>query len=59
LPFRIGERIIEGLVDSYREKIAEKPSALINGDGKLEILLKEACAADLLQVERGVPIEFS
>jgi S-adenosylmethionine hydrolase len=56
---RIGERIIEGLVNCYSEGMAEKPSALINSDGKLEVLLKEASAADLLQVGRGERIEVS
>jgi S-adenosylmethionine hydrolase len=39
--------------------MAEKPSALINSNGKLEIFLKEASAADLLQVRRGGRIEVS
>jgi S-adenosyl-L-methionine hydrolase (adenosine-forming) len=56
---RIGERIIEGLVNSYSEGMTEKPSALINSGGKLEIFIKEASTADLLQVGRGVRIEVS
>jgi S-adenosylmethionine hydrolase len=59
LSIRIGERIIEGLVSSYSEGMAEKPSALINSDGKLEVFLKEASAADLLQMKRGGRIEVS
>lgn len=55
----IGKRIIEGLVESYSEGMAEMPSALINSDGKLEVFLKEASAADLLQVGRGARIEVS
>jgi S-adenosylmethionine hydrolase len=39
--------------------MAEKPSALINSDGKLEVFLKEASAADLLQVAKGARIEVS
>jgi S-adenosylmethionine hydrolase len=39
--------------------MAEKPSALINSNGKLEIFLKEASAADLLQVGMGERIEVS
>jgi S-adenosylmethionine hydrolase len=59
-PFiRIGERIIEGLVASYSEGTAEQPSALINSDGRLEIFVKEASAADLLQTGRGERIEVS
>ncbi len=59
LSIRIGERIIEWLVSSYSEGMAEKPSALINSDGKLEVFLKEASAADLLQIKRGGRIEVS
>jgi len=57
LSIRIGEWIIEGLVSSYREGMAEKPSALINSGGKLEVFLNEASAADLLQIKRGGRIE--
>jgi hypothetical protein len=56
---RIGERIIEGLVASYSEGTAEQPSALINSDGQLEIFVKEASAAVLLQMGRGGRIEVS
>src|SRR5712692_1270414 len=59
-PFiRIGERIIEGLVASYSEGMVKQPSALINSDGRLEIFVKEASAADLLQTGRGERIEVS
>lgn len=59
LSILIGKRIIEGLVESYSEGMAEKPTALINSDGKLEVFLKEASAADLLQMGRGARIEVS
>jgi S-adenosylmethionine hydrolase len=59
LSIRIGERIIEGVVNSYSEGSAEKPSALINSNGTLEIFLKEASAADLLQARRGGRVEVS
>jgi S-adenosyl-L-methionine hydrolase (adenosine-forming) len=59
LSIRIGEQIIEGLVNSYSVGLAEKPFALINSDGRLEIFLKEASAADLLQVGKGERIEAS
>jgi S-adenosylmethionine hydrolase len=59
LSILIDKRIIEGLVESYSEGMAEKPSVLINSDGKLEVFLKEASAADLLQVGRGARIEIS
>lgn len=56
---RIGERVVEGLVNSYSVGSVEKPSALINSDGRLEIFLKEASAADLLDVGKGARIEVS
>jgi S-adenosylmethionine hydrolase len=59
LSILIGTLIIEGLVESYSEGMAEKPSALINSDNKLEVFLKEASAADLLRVGRGTRIEVS
>jgi S-adenosylmethionine hydrolase len=56
---QIGEQIIVGLVNSYSEALAEKLSALINSAGALEIFLKEASAADLLQVGKGARIKVS
>ncbi|MEO8340617.1 MAG: SAM-dependent chlorinase/fluorinase [Nitrospirota bacterium] len=56
---QIGGQIIEGLVNSYSEALAEKLSALINSAGALEIFLKEASAAGLLQVGKGARIEVS
>ncbi len=49
---RIGDRVVEGLVNSYSEGIEKKSSVLINSDGKLEVILKEAAAADLLQIKK-------
>ncbi|NOT21818.1 MAG: SAM-dependent chlorinase/fluorinase [Nitrospiraceae bacterium] len=59
LSVRIGEQIIEGLVVNYSEGMADQPSALINSDGRLEIFVKEAPAADLLKVGKGARIEVS
>ena len=59
LSIRIGERITEGMVNSYSEGMAEHPSALMNSNGKLEVFLKEASAADFLQARRGERIEVS
>jgi S-adenosyl-L-methionine hydrolase (adenosine-forming) len=59
LSVRIGEQIIEGLVVNYSEAMADKPSALINSDGRLEIFVKEASASDLLKVGKGTRIEVS
>lgn len=56
---RIGEQRIEGVVNNYSEGPDEKPSALINSDGQLEIFLKEASAADFLQAKRGGRIDLS
>jgi S-adenosylmethionine hydrolase len=56
---RIGDRIIEDLVDSYSSGLTEQPCALINSDGRLEIFLKEASASDLLHVGKGERIEVS
>jgi S-adenosyl-L-methionine hydrolase (adenosine-forming) len=59
LSIRIGERIIEGVVNSYSEGMTENPSALINSNGKLEVFLKESSAADFLKAGRGGRIEVS
>jgi len=56
---RVGERFIEGLMNSYSEGTAGEVSALINSDGRLEIFVKEASAADFLQMRRGGRIEVS
>ncbi len=56
---RVGEWIIEGLVDSYSEGTVGKLSALINSDGRLELFLKESSAADLFRIGRGEPVEVS
>ena len=59
LLIRVGKQMIEGLANSYSEGLAEKPSALMNSNGKLEVFLKEASAADFLQARRGGRIEVS
>jgi S-adenosyl-L-methionine hydrolase (adenosine-forming) len=56
---RIAGHKIETLVGSYSEGMAERPSALINSDGQLEIFAKEASAADLLKVGKGARVEVS
>jgi len=56
---RIGDRVIEELVNSYSEGMGGKPSVLINSDGKLEVFLKEASATDLLHVGKGGRIDVS
>jgi S-adenosylmethionine hydrolase len=56
---RIAGHKIETLVGSYSEGMPEQPSALINSDGRVEIFVKEASAADLLKVRRGARVEVS
>ena len=56
---RVDKQIIEGLVASYSEGTEAKPSALINSDGRLEVFVKEASAADLLKAGRGARIDVS
>ena len=56
---RIGDRIIEDLVDSYSNGLVGQPCALINSDGRLEVFLKEASAADLLHVGKGERVDVS
>ena len=56
---RIAGHKIETLAGSYSEGNAEQPSALINSDGRLEIFVKEASAADLLKVGNGARVEVS
>ena len=56
---RIAGHKIETLAGSYSEGTAEQPSALINSDGRLEIFVKEASAADLLKMGRGARVEVS
>src|SRR5580765_1390046 len=56
---RIAGHKIDTLAGSYSEGAAEQPSALINSDGRLEIFVKEASAANLLKVGKGVRVEVS
>jgi S-adenosyl-L-methionine hydrolase (adenosine-forming) len=56
---RIAGHKIETLAGSYSEGTGEQPSVLINSDGRLEIFVKEASAADLLKVGKGARVEVS
>jgi S-adenosylmethionine hydrolase len=47
---RVADHLIEGVVGSYSEGDREKPQALINSNGYLEIFLKEGHAATELKV---------
>ena len=48
----IAGHIIDGLIDSYSEASPDKPRALINSNGRLEIFVKEASASSLLGIAR-------
>jgi hypothetical protein len=50
---------IEGLVGSYQAGGAQAPHALINSDGQLEIFLKEANAASLLQLGKKETVRLT
>lgn len=49
----LGDVRIEGLVQSYSDGSMDKPSALINSDGQIEVFLKEKSAAAVLGVMVG------
>jgi S-adenosylmethionine hydrolase len=49
---------IDGLVRSYQEGNTQVPHALINSNGQLEIFLKEANAALVLQLGKKEPIRL-
>jgi S-adenosyl-L-methionine hydrolase (adenosine-forming) len=56
---RLGDHVIAGLVGSYGEGSAERPHALINSNGYVEIFLKEGSAADRLGVRPGAAVDCS
>lgn len=56
---RLAGHSIAGLVRSYSEGSPEKPCALINSDGYVEIFLKEASAAQLLNMRRGAQVTIT
>ena len=49
---------IEGLIGSYSEGRSDRPSALINSGGYVEVFLKNENAAHVLQVQRGVRVDL-
>ena len=55
---RIGGQITEGLVGSYSQGNTQILSALINSSVQLEMFLKEASAAKLLNLRVGEPINL-
>jgi S-adenosylmethionine hydrolase len=56
---RIAGCSIDGLVSSYSEGAPDRPCALINSNGQLEIFVRDGDAAKLLETERGAPVELS
>jgi S-adenosylmethionine hydrolase len=59
LTIRLGEHVIEGLVGSYSEGSSERPHALINSNGYVEMFLKEGSAAERLGVRPGAAVDCS
>lgn len=56
---RLAGVMIEALAESYAEGRADRPAALINSNGQLEVFVKDGSAADLLKAGRGEPVELS
>lgn len=56
---RLLDHRIEGLVGSYQAGRSGAPCGLINGNGVLEVFIKEGHAASLLGVSVGAPIVMS
>jgi S-adenosylmethionine hydrolase len=58
ITIRIAGTIIEGLTNCYADATPDKPHALVNSNGQLEIFVKEGSAAEALKVGRGQRIEL-
>ncbi len=58
ISFAIGGMIIDDIKTHYEQGSSEKPEALINGNGYLEVFLKETSAANRLGVTVGTPLEI-
>ena len=56
---RVAGHLIDGLVGSYSEGSPEKPCALINSNGYVEMFLKQADAAQSLTIRRGDHVTIS
>jgi S-adenosylmethionine hydrolase len=59
LMIRLGGATIQGLVKCYADGAPDKPHALINSNGQVEVFLKEGNAAEALKCSRGEKIEIS
>ena len=58
ISFEIGGVTIDTLKTHYEQGSADKPDALINSNGYLEVFMKEGRAAERLGVKTGTPVEI-
>jgi S-adenosylmethionine hydrolase len=56
--FRIGEHALEGLVQSYSEGPSDRPTVLINSDGRVEVFVNGKSAAQHLRIGVGTEIHL-
>ncbi len=56
--FRIGEHMLEGLVGSYSEGHNDRPAALMNSDGRVEVFVAGERAAQHLRLGVGAEIHL-
>jgi S-adenosylmethionine hydrolase len=59
MALQIAGHRMKGLVASYAEGLTNDPSALINSNGAIEVFIKEASAAQRLNVGRGAKVILS
>jgi S-adenosylmethionine hydrolase len=58
LTIRLAGATIQGLVTCYADGASDKPHALLNSNGQVEIFLKEGSAAEALKCARGETVEI-
>ena len=54
--FKVGGVTIDNLKTHYEQGSLEKPEALINSNGYLEVFMKKGSAAEKLEVKTGTPL---
>jgi S-adenosylmethionine hydrolase len=59
ITIRLGSTEIQGLVKAYADGSHDKPHALINSNGQVEVFIKEGSAAEFLKCGRGGNIQIS
>ena len=59
ISFELGGVEINTLKTCYEQGSEEKPDALINSNGYLEVFMKEGSAAEKLSIKTGTPIEIT